>query len=230
LRRIGNDIVDLSTPENRGRARNRRFLERIFTPDEQDDIRQAAWPDAFLWALWAGKEAAYKALSKNDPAVPSIPKEYPVKYAPQEVDADGGTGRALWTGVADTPGGKIHLRTVLNSAYVHCLASTASFPEQEQVLSRVIDVGDEMDVSPCLRRAAVDHIAALLGIPSSHAEIQRSRSPKGLGPPCVLVEGRLADVDISLSHDGRYGAFVIRCGPSLASSADRRPSPCGSPL
>jgi hypothetical protein len=75
---VGNDVVDLQEPGNRGKSRDERFLARVFTTDERELITRAAAPDTLLWVLWAAKEAAYKAVSGGDPAVCSIPRRYPV--------------------------------------------------------------------------------------------------------------------------------------------------------
>ena len=76
---VGNDVVDLKEPDNRGKSGDDRFLARVFTAEEREQIAQAAAPDTLLWSLWAAKEAAYKAVSGGDPgAVCSIPRRYPV--------------------------------------------------------------------------------------------------------------------------------------------------------
>ncbi len=65
--RVGNDVIDLDTLRGRHRTpeRERRFLERVFSPSERDRLR-AAGPDAprLAWAGWAAKETAFKIHSK----------------------------------------------------------------------------------------------------------------------------------------------------------------------
>lgn len=75
---VGNDIVDLAAPGNPGKSGDDRFCARVFTAEERALITGAPSPDALLWALWAAKEAAYKAVSRGDPAVCSIPRQYRV--------------------------------------------------------------------------------------------------------------------------------------------------------
>jgi hypothetical protein len=75
---VGNDVVDLKDPENQGKSGDERFLARVFTFEEREQIAQAAAPDTLLWSFWAAKEAAYKAVSGGDPPVCSIPRRYPV--------------------------------------------------------------------------------------------------------------------------------------------------------
>jgi hypothetical protein len=62
---LGNDIVDLADRRHAGKAGDPRFLQRIFTPGEQETIQASSDPDRTLWILWAGKEAAFKTISKS---------------------------------------------------------------------------------------------------------------------------------------------------------------------
>ena len=79
---VGNDVVDLKEPGNRGKSGDDRFLGRVFTAEERGLIAQAAAPDTRLWSLWAAKEAAYKAVSGGDqlsvlldpPSLPGTPR------------------------------------------------------------------------------------------------------------------------------------------------------------
>ncbi|MBE0557548.1 MAG: 4'-phosphopantetheinyl transferase superfamily protein, partial [Proteobacteria bacterium] len=64
---VGNDVVDLNEPDNRGKSGDDRFLGRVFTAEERELIARAAAPNTLLWSLWAAKEAAYKAVSGDDP-------------------------------------------------------------------------------------------------------------------------------------------------------------------
>lgn len=75
---VGNDVVDLAAPGNIGKSSDARFCGRVFTAEERDWIAGAALPDALLWAIWAAKEAAYKAVSRDDPAVCSVPRRYKI--------------------------------------------------------------------------------------------------------------------------------------------------------
>lgn len=62
---LGNDIVDLADLRHQGKATDQRFLRRVFTVGERGTIRSSSQPDRTLWMLWAGKEAAFKTLSKS---------------------------------------------------------------------------------------------------------------------------------------------------------------------
>lgn len=62
--RVGNDVVDRTDPRCAGKAADERFVTRVFDPAEAEAIRAAADPDLALWLRWAGKEAAFKVVTK----------------------------------------------------------------------------------------------------------------------------------------------------------------------
>ena len=210
---IGNDIVDLDLPDNREKIRDRRFLERVFTSEERVLIeRTPAGGNTVLWALWAGKESAYKALSKSTPDIPSTPRRYEVRFTAPLNHCLQSEGNVTWSGVVETPAGQVACQALLTPDYVHCLAVAGGCLPDELVIARVLQWDDDEDLSATLRRAAMRCIADAVKIRPSAIEIIRHLTPKGLGPPCVLVDGQRCAADITLSHDGRYGAFALRCG------------------
>jgi phosphopantetheine--protein transferase-like protein len=199
---VGNDIVDLAAPGNLGKSGNGRFLSRVFTAEERALIAGAARPDALLWALWAAKEAAYKAVSRGDPAVCSIPRQYRVVL---EKGNAVGTA-ALLAGKVITPGGELALRVALEEDRVHALAA-----ESEAVLDRlcqrVEDLDGTGDPSASVREALLREIARFLGCTAGDLSVVKDSG--GPGAPGVLFRGRLLAAEASLSHDGRFAAFAF---------------------
>jgi phosphopantetheinyl transferase (holo-ACP synthase) len=62
---IGNDVVDLSIATQQSNWRRKNYLDKVFTPLEQDFIRAAANPDEMVWSLWSRKEAVYKIIRQK---------------------------------------------------------------------------------------------------------------------------------------------------------------------
>ena len=58
---IGNDIIDLEAAKKESNWRRNGYLEKIFTPKEQELILTSLTPDVMVWVLWSMKEAVYKA-------------------------------------------------------------------------------------------------------------------------------------------------------------------------
>ena len=206
---VGNDVVDLKHPENKGKSRDDRFLGRVFTAEERDRIARAARPETLLWALWAAKEAAFKVVSRDDPAACSTPRKYAIILDPLELSATCLAGRAI------TPRGELALRITVTDDYVHAL-SAATESDLDTVFQRVdrIDVGeDPEEASDFVRRRLLGEIARCLDCPLE--ELSVGKEPLGPGAPFVLRQEQPLAVEISLSHDGRFAAFafMIRKNP-----------------
>jgi phosphopantetheinyl transferase (holo-ACP synthase) len=209
---VGNDVVDLKEPENRGKSGDDRFLDRIFTVDERELIAGAQSPDTLLWSLWAAKEAAYKAVSGGDPSVCSIPRRYRVLLdggeASGAIDAvQGSEGRLA--GRVITPRGGVALRITVTEDYVHAVAAGS-----DAVLAGIIQRVDRMDCgedaggeSAFVRGQLLREIACRLDCPV--ADLAVLKEQPGSDAPRVFLRGRPLAANISLSHDGRFAAFVF---------------------
>ena len=57
---IGNDIVCLSTANQSKHVGSKRFLNKVFTYEEQELIANSCYANISIWELWAAKESAYK--------------------------------------------------------------------------------------------------------------------------------------------------------------------------
>jgi phosphopantetheinyl transferase (holo-ACP synthase) len=62
---IGNDIVDLALARKESNWKRNRFLDKIFTKNEQLLISNAENPEVMVWNLWSRKEAAYKIYNRQ---------------------------------------------------------------------------------------------------------------------------------------------------------------------
>jgi hypothetical protein len=231
---VGNDIVDLREPDNCGKSGDDRFLGRVFTPEERDRIVTAACPDKLLWAFWAAKEAAYKAVSRDDPSICSTPRRYGVTLDDQVVDhlfsgvedvtgridldgqdsvrsidaVEGSEGRL--TGRVITPRGAALLWIMVKDEYVHALA-VAGNGDFATLVHRVdrIDVEKETGgASAFVRRQLLTEIALRLKCPIDDLAIRKE--PLDRGAPSVFLRGRPLPAEISLSHDGGFTAFALR--------------------
>ena len=61
----GNDIVDMATATAESNWKRKGFLEKIFTQQEQQYIKDAATPLQMVWRLWTMKESAYKIYTRQ---------------------------------------------------------------------------------------------------------------------------------------------------------------------
>jgi phosphopantetheinyl transferase (holo-ACP synthase) len=206
--------VDLTDPHNMGTSRNTRFINRVFTPREQDLISRADNQDAVLWALWAGKETAYKLVKKYDPSATSVPRLYEVSLDCAEESVGLFPGSDTLTGFVDTPYGRVQIKVFITSDYVHCIGTMSAPDEMDALVWHVDRISPDSQASPDYESAFVRK--ALKLCLSEHydespenIEISRVNSPYGLGPPFVCIKGEPAAIDVSLSHDGLFTAYAF---------------------
>jgi len=189
---VGNDVVDLRQPAAKHSAANPRFLDRVFTDRECDAI--AAAPDrmAMLWTLFGAKEAGYKVVNKLRPAAAFAHNRFEVSADLSELFYD-----------------DIYLRLSIDRTddRVHVVACTLVGVHMAGVGS----VPPGADPSAAVRDLLKAAVASRVGCAAGDLAVVREKSPgswDGFGPPRLLLRGRPAEIDVSLSHDGRFVAFA----------------------
>jgi hypothetical protein len=197
-----------------GKSRDTRFVNRVFCPCEQELISSAANQDAMLWALWAGKETAYKLVKKHHPSATSIPRLYKVSLDRTEGSDVLPPGSDALSGFVDTLYGRIEIKVFITPDYVHCVGTTSGLDEMDCVVWHVERISPDSQASPdCqsafVRKALREHLSAHYDESPENIEIRRVNTSYGLGPPFVCIKGKRAAVDVSLSHDGFLAAYAF---------------------
>ncbi len=201
---VGNDVVDLADPENVGKSGDDRFCRRVFNAAELALVAGSAQPDMVLWALWAAKEAAYKAVSRFDGSVCSIPRKYPVKPGKEFLDP---MCCHVMRGVVETPAGDIPVRISIENDALHAIAAGTT-AELERIVSRVELLFDpDADPARFARRILVEELARRLDCPQEELAVPKEETRPW--PPYVTRRGVRLPVVVSLSHDGRFAAFAF---------------------
>jgi hypothetical protein len=191
---IGNDIVDLADPETRHQGLHPRFDERVFGPGERALLGRSDSPHTLRWALWAAKESAYKAEKRIDPELVFSPKRFAVELSALPVA--GGQGVAV--GQVVHRGHVLDLQVHVDGTSLHAVARGVS-AAGARLLWRVDRVVS--DPGATARRLAATAIGSAFGLDPSGIRIVRR-------PPVAIHRGRPLEVDVSLSHHGRFAAFA----------------------
>ena len=243
---LGNDIVDLTDPRHLGKAGDERFMQRVFSDHEREDIRSSESPDRALWIRWAAKEAAFKTVSKTLGMPPTF--IHPLF----RVTLFRGTGPASEKVAQPHPPltrfGQVRhndvllpLRVEVAGPAIHAVTWTPTPSEAVPPFcwnSTEIRGRDESwrgtlrpEFSPvewncishrasALARLAARHsLASALGIDEGKLEIGCGEGLPGRRIPKVLLEGREIPVDLTLSHHGRLlaWAFLTSTNPCVRS-------------
>ncbi len=208
---MGNDIVDLKAPEAMGKAADIRFVQRVLNPDEQQSVLNSGHPDSFLWAFWAAKESAYKAVSKIYSDVSSAPRRYPVILDSVKINN-------IATGIVNTPHGAVPVKIFFNEEYVHCIGIIGDalslkdiVYDTERINPEKIPGADSISEKESLftRNLAKKNIASCLQIKEQDIQIIRHKNLNRINPPMIYVKGKKQNIDISLSHDGGFAAYAF---------------------
>ena len=66
--------MDMALARKETNWRRKGFIEKLFTPMEQNVIRNAADPEFYVWLFWSMKEAAYKVYNRDTGIRAFMPK------------------------------------------------------------------------------------------------------------------------------------------------------------
>lgn len=174
--------------------------------------------DVMLWALWAGKESAYKVVSKSYPAVPSVPRAYNVSFDKDVMQLSRSCSVCyIFSGAVRTPCGSILIKTFQTHDSIHCIGASESPEGLDSVIWGVKRISKSLNAPPhfessAVREAAKEHLSLYLNWKPDEIEIRRLKGPRGLEGPIVYVNDRRAGVDISLSHEGEFVAYAFATG------------------
>lgn len=72
---IGNDVVDIIQSRKESNWQRRGFLNKLFTTEEQQLIKNYHEPEIMVWTLWSMKEAVYKIYNRQTGIRAYIPKQ-----------------------------------------------------------------------------------------------------------------------------------------------------------
>ena len=194
---VGDDVVDLHDPAIATHHLRTRFLDRVLHPDERAALAVARSPEVLLWSYFAAKEAAYKVAVKRDPSVILAHRRFvvsPTLASVRHEDRD--------------------LALVLDVDEARGFAHAIAWSEGPMPLHALATLAAPHDVStPGVEARALlcRTIAGRLGCAVEALSIVRrpvAGSWDGFAPPRLTRDGRDLDLDVSLSHDGRFVSFA----------------------
>lgn len=199
-----------------------RYLKKILTDIEIDELHLSDSPDQALWSYWACKEAAYKVIQKITSDAAFVPRRWSVCYQDPSLNhgwdslptTDKSPVRNITSGVVIVPEIKeIPVYIESTPDYVHCVAADG-YNGLSQVI-RQVDVlrpdtpGAEENPSTFVRLRLIRRIESLLQAVPGSIEIRRTKKNGEFQPPVVYYRGARVEMDISLSHDGRFCAYAL---------------------
>lgn len=192
-------------------------MRRIFTEEERLIIGASLQPNITLWALWAAKEATFKACRKH--------LIEPIVFAHQAFNV------FIHEGVVCYGPLRCAVQWQIMPDYIHCLAVLD--PEQKklftawrQVKVSITHLADPVDSDIHLTerelasahshesRVTRLHAKQFLIEPMLGQDIEIIRTPlpfkaKKYSPPVLVCQNVILLHEVSLSHDGHFAASAI---------------------
>lgn len=169
-------------------------------------MRNAENPDAMLWSLWACRETAYKIIKKTVPDIAFIPRRWQAVF--KSIQPEYTEGEIV---IGKRNG--IYFRLFSNTEYVHCIGSDRLAALDDIIADVDILPEPQTDPSVFSRHCLTHRLAGHFSWDVNQISIRRTEINGELGPPRVYVGGRETDVDVSLSHDGRFVACAFAAEP-----------------
>ena len=183
---IGNDIVDIQLARQQSNWQRPRYLDKIFTCQEQEYIRQSTLPEQMVWRLWSMKEAAYKLYVQMYPGRFYNPKAFKCSLSQSEV---------LYGTF------KCHVTTKITSNYIISEASMNLAKMSSEVIK--FNGVSASEQSKFLKSKLLSDVAKALHCQRN--ELQFVKQAHGI----PTIEYNQKDINVSLSHHGRYGAMAF---------------------
>lgn len=185
---IGNDIVDIAKAKEDSNWQRPRFLDIIFTENEQKFIKNSE--DSFLtvWHLWSIKEAAYKLYTQINPSRFYNPKKFECSINDT-------------SGVVKFQNFKCITKTKITTDYIFSEASLTPLLLKSKIVE--ITPEDHKSSSLILKHKLLNSLSENFRISKEKLKITKDE----FGIPTVTINNYKQH--ISLTHHGRFGAFAF---------------------
>ncbi len=189
---IGNDIVDLSLATEQSNWQRKGFLGKLFSDKEIDLIYDSEKPDLMVWRLWTMKESAYKADFR------SAKKR---KFNPSKFQCE----------VLDTAKGNVQYEgriyktnSLIKDNFIH--TSAWQMGCNLTIIKPLIKTFNTQISSIDLYQSLLIMVASTMAYNEKDLRVIKS----SIGIPILYKNARKLETLCSISHHGRYGAFIIK--------------------
>ncbi|MBI2269140.1 MAG: 4'-phosphopantetheinyl transferase superfamily protein [Bacteroidetes bacterium] len=207
---LGNDIVDMEDGRNLNRSGQKRFLDKLFTPSEQQLISASDMPDHMIWVLWSIKESAYKVVNRSTGIRSYVPLSYKVQLSSallksKMINRENSSGVKFLDSSISALGFKLFAKTLVtrNFIYSHASSEFSYLKHVKWNIEKTTATKPEQQ-SHTIRESAKKHIAQTQRIEMSEISISNDEGR----PPCVQINHKsINKIDLSFTHDGPYLAY-----------------------
>ena len=190
---IGNDLVDLKLAAKQSNWQRRGFLDKLFTPTEQEYILNSDNPFETVWLLWSMKESAYKVYLQMHNERFFAPK----KLACHLISKNKGTvliNNALF-----------YTESEMGEAFIYTVAFSEKYNNKFLTDCFRFEHSDFETQHSHTYQKVLAAFANKLKLPVSQLKIKKN----GQGVPQLFQGKMLLNHSFSMTHHGQFGAFCI---------------------
>jgi phosphopantetheinyl transferase (holo-ACP synthase) len=189
----GNDIVDIKTAAAESNWQRTGFLEKIFTPKEQQYIHDAANPIQMVWQLWSMKESAYKIYTRQ------FGGRF---FAPQQLSC---TLISETAGLVSINNISYQSNTITTNDYIYSVARLKG-SENTDFINSCFSLPINCETNPQLfiNKKIIDNYHAVSGQSKKNIVLLKDEN----GVPFLYCGSNLR-IPVSITHHGNYAAFTI---------------------
>jgi len=219
--KLGNDIVNISTERSKLKYLDQRFLKRVFTKNEQNLILAVNDKSKIFWAIWAAKEAAFKACQKQCPELIFSHNTFEVNFDINSLNCV----MVTLDNYSDSITGTVYYKDKFlavtwqfNEHTVHCMAilldNNKIFTDWNKVNYNIFIVDSNNHKEESLQtRFYAKRFLIEYGFDQNVSIVRPSTIVDGVKrykPPILLAYDQpLENIEISLSHDHGWGAVAF---------------------
>jgi len=187
---IGNDIVDLEFAKRNSRWQEQRFLDKLFTTEEQDFVHSDQQKFQNIWRLWTMKESVYKIISRAEETIRFNPTDFKCTVL------DSNRGHVIYKNQS------IATSTTTDKSFIQ--TTTCLNPQWISKLFQFSNLDYPTQHSESVQQAIKAYSTYKNVLDTSVAVIKNSR-----GIPQLYMNGHLQPEQLSLTHHGLYGACAF---------------------
>ncbi len=193
---IGNDIIDLAFARKSSSWQRKAWLNKLFTVEEQQQIWQSNDPENTLWIFWSMKESAYKIIVREEQRRFFAPKKLHCTLSESQTHFSSGTVRFQ---------SKTYLtKSACKNASIHTVAIAKKH-------NKAIAFHQEILAKSNSEQNRYWHYEKIIASLCSEAKFLAATpriKKNDLGIPYVFIGATQQSPILSISHHGRFAAFV----------------------
>lgn len=180
---IGNDLIDLQLAESQSNWQRKGFLEKQFTDTEIVEILSSENPFLQVWLFWSMKEAAYKCYTQEFQKRFFAPKKFVCTMISKN------------TGIVSVENQQYFSKSEISTFFIHTIAKK----KEDEIYASELFFMDEKDNQT---QFVYQQIIA------KYLEVSAIQKNEFWVPFLYQNEKKLA-LSLSISHHGKFGAFVV---------------------